>query len=135
MIPATDIELSSSIVATELADSSLTAPSPRRFDDGQEFSLEEAILYLGTGRFQIKLLFLVGMFMISISLQFALLGFLGFIVQCEMTEWAVSDRATALLSTLVFLGMLLGTLAWGSLSDIHGRKPVSLFFRQKFKPH
>ena len=128
MIPATEIELNgiSSSDGNGGGAPYSTAPSPRQFEDGQEFSLDEAVLHIGTGRFQVKLLFLVGLFMISISIQFALLAFLGFIVQCEMTEWQVTDRTAALLSTLVFLGMLLGTLAWGTLSDMYGRKPVGL---------
>jgi hypothetical protein len=100
--------------------------SPRNFVDGTELNLDEAIAYLGTGKFQIKLLICCGLFMISVSLQFSILSFLGFIVQCERKDWNVTDSGVALLSTLVFLGMLVGTLFWGALSDVYGRKPVSL---------
>lgn len=108
----------------------LTPPRSRspvsRFDEPTEFSIDEAIAHLGTngGRFQLKLLFGTGTFMVSTSLQFSILSFLGSIVQCQLPGWNVSDESAALLATLVFFGMLVGTFVWGTLADMYGRKPV-----------
>jgi len=102
-----------------------TAFTPRPFADTAEFSLDEAIVYIGNGNFQVRLLVCVGVFMITTALQFSILSFLGFIVQCEIPEWGVTDGSAAALSTLLFFGMLVGTPFWGSLSDNYGRKPVS----------
>lgn len=91
-----------------------------------EYTIEDAIAYLPIGKFHLKLLLGTGMFMISTSLQFSILSFLAFIIQCQLPQWKVTDSSAALLSTLVFFGMLVGTFLWGYLSDKYGRKPVSL---------
>ena len=90
----------------------------------REISIDALIEELGVGVFHVYLLGSVGLFMLASALQFAILSFLGPELACEMVEWQVTPQMTALLSTMVFFGMLLGTLTWGFMGDHYGRKPT-----------
>ena len=130
MIPASPVDEDDEVRASPTGLERMVTPprssSPAsRFTEPTEFSLDEAIAHIGTGRFQVKLLFCTGAFMTSTSIQFSILSFLAFIIQCQVPEWHISDDSAASLSTLVFFGMLVGTFLWGTLSDQYGRKPVS----------
>ena len=42
----------------------------------------------------------------------------------ESDEFAASDVENALLSSVIFMGMLIGSYTWGGLADIIGRRSV-----------
>ena len=90
----------------------------------REVSIDALIEELGVGKFHVYLLGSVGLFMLASALQFALLSFLGPELVCEMVEWEVTPQTSALLSTMVFFGMLVGTMTWGFMGDYLGRKPT-----------
>lgn len=54
-----------------------------------------------------------------------ILSVLGPALHCE---WNISRYQQALVTTVVFLGMMLSSTFWGSLSDRYGRKPVKIYF-------
>lgn len=82
-------------------------------------ALEDAIEQVGFGRFQRKLMVLCGLGWAADAMEVLLISFaLPSIAQ----EWNLTGPQMALLTTAIFLGMLLGAWVWGRLSDTHGRK-------------
>lgn len=57
----------------------------------------------------------------SDSMEMTILSVLGPALHCD---WAISRNQQAMVTTVVFLGMMLSSTFWGSLSDKYGRKPV-----------
>jgi MFS transporter, putative metabolite:H+ symporter len=82
-------------------------------------SFEEAINHVGFGRFQIKLLILCGLGWAADAMEVLLISFA---LPAITLEWGLSNPQRGLLSTAIFVGMLLGAWVWGRLSDVIGRK-------------
>lgn len=57
------------------------------------------------------------------SMEMTILSVLGPALHCD---WGISRYQQALVTTVVFLGMMLSSTFWGKLSDRYGRKPVCL---------
>jgi MFS family permease len=89
----------------------------------QVITVDEAIERLGMGPFQIKVLVAAGLCFAADAMQVLLLSFL-----CEVlrVEWDLTDQKTASITSVLFLGAMLGTLIMGPLADRQGRKPVFL---------
>lgn len=94
------------------------------FSDGAEekklcYTVEEAIEHIGFGRFQMKVMLAVGLFQATDALEMLLLSVLSPELRCEfqLEEWQV-----ALITTIVFVGMFLGSSAWGTFADTYGRR-------------
>lgn len=85
------------------------------------FTVAQAVNALGFGYFQVKLSLFVGLCWMSDSMEMTILSVLGPALHCE---WDISRYKQALVTTVVFLGMMLSSTFWGSLSDRYGRKPV-----------
>lgn len=75
------------------------------------------------GKFQLLVLTAAGLCFASDAMQVLLLSFL-----CEVLklEWNLTDRETALITSMVFIGAIFGTLVLGPLADKKGRKPIFL---------
>ncbi|CAI8052840.1 Synaptic vesicle 2-related protein [Geodia barretti] len=58
-------------------------------------------------------------------MELMILSVLAPAVQCQ---WGLSHAEAATITSVVFVGFLLGGLIWGVISDIIGRKSVSIFF-------
>ena len=54
-------------------------------------------------------------------MEMTILSVLGPALHCD---WGISRYQQALVTTVVFLGMMLSSTFWGSLSDRYGRKPA-----------
>jgi MFS family permease len=78
---------------------------------------------LGAGPFQTRILVVAGLCFASDAIQVMLLSFLGIVLQ---EEWGLSPTSTAFLTSLLFVGALLGTLVLGPLADSVGRRTVFL---------
>lgn len=87
------------------------------------FTVAQAVNALGFGWFQVKLSLFVGLCWMSDSMEMTILSVLGPALHCE---WNISRYQQALVTTVVFLGMMLSSTFWGSLSDRYGRKPVKI---------
>lgn len=85
----------------------------------EEMSLDNAIDKLGFGWFQIKLLFIAGFCWMCESVEMMLLSVLSPVLRCH---WNLSDGILATLTTVVFLGMMVGSVVWGAASDKYGRR-------------
>ena len=116
------------------AANSSSSPSTRRAttatatasDDARrrEYTAVEALDHVGFGKFQIRALCFVGFAWAADAMEMMLLSFIGPAMRCE---FGVSSDAEGALTSVVFVGMMLGAPAWGVVSDARGRKPALLF--------
>lgn len=86
------------------------------------YTVAQAVNALGFGWFQVKLSLFVGLCWMSDSMEMTILSVLGPALHCD---WGISRYQQAMVTTIVFLGMMLSSTFWGSLSDKYGRKPVN----------
>jgi MFS transporter, putative metabolite:H+ symporter len=82
-------------------------------------TFEEAIREAGFGRFQIKLMVLCGLGWAADAMEVLLISF---VIPAVGKEWNLNASQLGLLGTAIFLGMLVGALVWGRVSDLMGRK-------------
>lgn len=91
-------------------------------DDGEEmatFTAEDAIESIGFGKFQIKVLAMIGFAWSADSLEMSLIAILAPAVKCY---WGITHWHEASLTTIVFIGMFISTYMWGYVSDNYGRR-------------
>lgn len=88
-------------------------------DDRKTYTVDEALIALGFGNFQVFVLAYAGMGWVSEAMEMMLLSFVGSAVQ---SEWGLSAREESLITSIVFAGMLVGAYSWGIVSDICGRR-------------
>jgi MFS family permease len=86
-------------------------------------SIDDAIDRLGYGPFQRTICVAAGLCFASDAMEVLLLSFLSIALQME---WGLSKQQTAFLTSVVFLGALVGTLTLGYCGDRVGRRPVFL---------
>lgn len=91
--------------------------------EAELISIDAAIDSLGTGQFQIRVLFAAGLCFAADSMEIMLLSFLSIILQ---DEWELTPAQTATITSCVFAGSLTGTLILGPLGDRIGRRPIFL---------
>lgn len=95
---------------------------PKRLcSSADTFTVTQAVNALGFGWFQVKLSLCVGLCWMADSMEMTILSVLGPALHCD---WGISRYQQALVTTVVFLGMMLSSTFWGKLSDRYGRKPV-----------
>ncbi|XP_016562339.2 organic cation/carnitine transporter 7 isoform X4 [Capsicum annuum] len=88
-------------------------------DESTTYTVDEALVALGFGNFQVLVLIYAGMGWISEAMEMMLLSFVGPAVQ---SAWGLSTHEESLLTSVVFAGMLVGAYLWGSISDKYGRR-------------
>ncbi|GFZ11617.1 major facilitator superfamily protein [Actinidia rufa] len=93
-------------------------------DENQKYTVDEALLAVGFGYFQVIILLYAGVGWISEAMEMMLLSFIGPAVQ---SAWDLSSHEESLITSVVFAGMLVGAYSWGSVSDIYGRRKGFLF--------
>eukprot|EP00939_MAST-03C_sp_MAST-3C-sp1_P005074 g5074.t1 len=71
------------------------------------------------GRFQRYLIVCVGAIWIADAMEIILISFLSPTLRCH---WSLSSAEEASITTVVFLGMLLGAPFWGYIDDVKGRR-------------
>ena len=76
------------------------------------------------GPFQLRMLFLIGGAIACDAMEITLLAF---IQGCVMLEWGISTVYESVLTSSVFVGQVIGMLAFGPLGDKFGRRPIILF--------
>ena len=79
---------------------------------------DEILELAGFGKFQFKLLFIVGIRVFAHGSSFALMTVVSTLVQCE---WSLSNFEKALVSAVFFAGFAIGSFAGGILADKYGR--------------
>lgn len=92
-------------------------------EDSREptYTLSDVIEKIGFGRFQVKIVLIVGFFYMTEALEVMLLSILAPSIRCI---WHLSSWKEALITTVVFIGMMFGSSVWGWLADNYGRKFV-----------
>ncbi|XAR74063.1 hypothetical protein NMG60_11008230 [Bertholletia excelsa] len=88
-------------------------------DEKGTYTVEEALLAVGFGNFQLLILVYAGMGWVSEAMEMMLLSFLGPAVQ---SAWGLSSHQESLITSVVFAGMLVGAYSWGIVSDNYGRR-------------
>lgn len=89
-------------------------------EDGDKvFSMDEAFLAVGFGKFQGLLLVYAGIGSVAEAMEMMLLSFIGPAIH---SEWGLSPRQESMLTSVVFVGMMVGALLWGIISDSKGRR-------------
>ncbi|KAG2645199.1 organic cation/carnitine transporter 7-like [Panicum virgatum] len=89
-------------------------------EDGvSTYTVDEALVSMGFGKFHAFVLAYSGMAKISEAMEMMLLSFVG---QSVQAEWELSAQAESLITSVVFVGMLVGAYAWGIVSDNYGRR-------------
>ncbi|KAJ0965541.1 hypothetical protein J5N97_026679 [Dioscorea zingiberensis] len=88
------------------------------------FTVDEALALTGFGKYQFLVLAYSGMGWISEAMEMMLLSFVGPAVQ---SEWKLSSNEESMITSVVFVGMLLGAYAWGIVSDNYGRRMGFLY--------
>lgn len=89
-------------------------------DTGIVKEYEVALKYVGFGFFHILLMLINGMALSSDAVEVLSISFILPILKQD--EWFITDWQNALLSSIIFVGMLFGSYLWGSLADISGRR-------------
>lgn len=88
------------------------------------YTLDEALTFMGFGKFQGLALAYSGLGWFSEAMEVMILSFVGPAVK---SEWGLSSSKESLITTVVFAGMLVGAYSWGLISDIYGRRKVFFF--------
>ena len=112
------LEFADIITPKEVEEEALT-PSPRRILLTVDAAIDHADV--GMGRFQVGILVAAGFCFAADGILIMLLTFLGPILQYE---WQLSPAQTAWITSIVFVGAFVGTLIFGPLADLVGRKPI-----------
>jgi MFS family permease len=94
-------------------------------DEAYTYTVDEALLSIGFGKFQTLVLVYAGIGWLSEAMEMMLLSFVGPSVR---TEWGISGKQESLISSIVFVGMLIGAFTWGYVSDNYGRRQGRLPF-------
>jgi MFS family permease len=85
----------------------------------REISLETALDENPVGFFQYRLLIMCGFAFMADALEVNLLTF---IATCAGNDWGLSDAQEASITSVVFVGIILGTMFFGMFADKYGRK-------------
>ena len=104
-----------------------TVSKPPDIDkDGVVREYEVALKYLGFGLFHVFLILVNGIALSSDAVEVLSISFVLPVLKGSQ-EFNISDTGEAVLSSIIFLGMLFGSYFWGSLADIAGRRTTLMF--------
>ncbi|GAV09099.1 hypothetical protein RvY_18696 [Ramazzottius varieornatus] len=87
----------------------------------QGYTVDQALEKIGFGKYQLKMISVLGFFGVADALEIMLLSVLSPVLRCE---WELSEVDVATVSTMVFAGMLVFGPIWGKMSDKYGRWPT-----------
>ncbi|RNA29098.1 synaptic vesicle glyco 2B-like [Brachionus plicatilis] len=93
---------------------------------------EKALSAIGFGKFHLLLLFICGLANSSDAIEILCVSFVLPSAECDLN---MSSTDKGYLSSITFLGMMIGGYVWGTLGDVLGRKYIlisALFFNALF---
>jgi MFS family permease len=93
------------------------------------YTVDDALMSSGFGRFQMLILAYAGIGLIAEAMEMMLLSFVGPSVQIE---WKLTPHQESMITSVVFVGMLIGAYSWGVVSDNYGRRQVQSFTNTMF---
>ncbi|KAA0183606.1 Synaptic vesicle 2 protein, partial [Fasciolopsis buskii] len=85
------------------------------------YTIEDAVEAAGLGCFQLRLCLICGVLTAADAMEMLLLSILGPALRCA---WHLTSNEVAAMTTVVFVGFLLGSPFWGFVSDRFGRWPI-----------
>lgn len=85
----------------------------------QTYTLDEAVEHIGFGRYHVKVILIAGLSWMADAMEMMILSILSPLLMCE---WSLRSYQEALITTVVFLGQGMGSISWGFISDMFGRK-------------
>ena len=115
-----------SLIASSRDEKADSTPAPDIDKDGVVREYEVALKHLGFGLFHIFLIFVNGIALSSDAVEVLSISFVLPVLN-RPEEFNISDTEEAVLSCIIFLGMLFGSYFWGSLADIAGRRATLMF--------
>ncbi|XP_033112116.1 synaptic vesicle 2-related protein-like isoform X1 [Anneissia japonica] len=83
------------------------------------FTVDEAVENIGFGPFQIKLSGLTGLCWMADAMEMMILSILSPELRCV---WNLTRVQEAMITTVVFIGMLISSTLWGKICDKYGRR-------------
>ncbi|XP_061417758.1 synaptic vesicle 2-related protein isoform X2 [Lethenteron reissneri] len=83
------------------------------------FTVEDAVEAIGFGKFQWKLSMVTGLAWMADAMEMMILSILAPQLHCE---WQLQTWQVALITSVVFIGMMLSSSLWGNFADQYGRK-------------
>ncbi|XP_040275623.1 LOW QUALITY PROTEIN: synaptic vesicle 2-related protein [Bufo bufo] len=113
--------------AVELEDGT-TVPKEFANPTDDTFMVEDAVEAIGFGKFQWKLSILTGLAWMADAMEMMILSILAPQLHCE---WRLPSWQVALLTSVVFIGMMSSSSLWGNVADQYGRKTglkISVFW-------
>uniref|UniRef100_A0A8C4QLS3 SVOP-like n=1 Tax=Eptatretus burgeri TaxID=7764 RepID=A0A8C4QLS3_EPTBU len=90
-------------------------------DKDETYTVEDAVQWIGFGRFHMFLFLFVGAATLVDALEVMLLAVISPVIQCE---WRLEQWQVALVTTVVFSGYMVFSGLWGLSADRYGRKTV-----------
>uniref|UniRef100_A0A4X2KBR9 Synaptic vesicle 2-related protein n=1 Tax=Vombatus ursinus TaxID=29139 RepID=A0A4X2KBR9_VOMUR len=117
----------SELEAVELEDG---AAVPKEFANPTDdtFMVEDAVEAIGFGKFQWKLSVLTGLAWMADAMEMMILSILAPQLHCE---WRLPSWQVALLTSVVFVGMMSSSTLWGNISDQYGRKTGRILWSEE----
>ena len=100
-------------------------PGPEIDEDGIVTEYEVALKHLGFGPFHVFLMIVDGIAFCADAVEILSLAFVLPLLN-KPDEFGMSDTEGAVLSSVIFIGMLFGSYIWGSIADITGRRITML---------
>ncbi|CAM0902683.1 unnamed protein product [Alopecurus aequalis] len=88
------------------------------------YTVDDALVSSGFGRYQMLILSYAGIGLIAEAMEMMLLSFVGPSVQLE---WNLTAHQESMITSVVFVGELIGAYTWGVISDHYGRRKGFLF--------
>ena len=88
-------------------------------DEETTYTIDEAWEAIGAGKFQILSCVICGLAWAAESVEVLVLSILGPVLLCE---WNLSTRQEALMTAVIMMGYLIGSLLFGYSADIYGRR-------------
>ena len=87
-------------------------------NNANEYTVEQAIDYIGFGKFQMVFLAVTGLSWLCDAMEMMLLSFIGPAARCE---WRLTTTQASSLTSFVFVGMGFGAPSFGMFADRKGR--------------
>ncbi|KAI0239633.1 Synaptic vesicle 2-related protein [Lamellibrachia satsuma] len=95
------------------------SPSCATTFEDDTLTVDQAVDAIGFGMFQVKLSFFTGLIWMADAMEMMILSILAPALHCD---WGLSSWQQAMLTTVVFAGMMISSSIWGKICDKYGRK-------------
>ena len=113
------------LIKTRQTAADQSVKEPEIDEDGIVTEYEVALKYLGFGPFHVFLMIVNGIAFCADAVEILSLAFVLPLLN-KPDEFGMSNTEGAILSSVIFIGMLFGSYVWGSVADVTGRRLTML---------